>query len=87
MRINRKRQDLVSFEKVENIQTKLKLKAQAVADLMGISRNHYYICRMEGHVPIFRFQSLINALRLAIIEEQQDKLKLLDTIINSSDDD
>ena len=85
VRINRKRQDLVSFNKVFNIQTKLQLKAQTVADLMAVSRNHYYIYKMEGHLPIFRFQSLVNALRLAIIEEQQDKLKLLDDIINQED--
>lgn len=86
VRINRKRQDLVSFNKVFNIQTQLKLKAQTVADLMGVSRNHYYIYKMEGLVPIFRFQSLINALRLAIIEEQQERLQLLDSIINAEED-
>lgn len=85
MRLHKRRQDLVSFQKVINIKESLQLRAGAVASMLGVSQNQYSVYNKEGLVPIFRFQSLVNALRLAIIEEQQDKLKLLDTIINQED--
>ena len=86
MRLYKRRQDLVSFQKVINIKEGLKLRAGEVAAMLGVSQNQYSVYNKEGHLPIFRFQSLVNALRLAIIEEQQDKLKLLDSIINSQED-
>ena len=86
MRINKKRQDLVEFSKVESIKENLKIKVKDISQLLGVSVGAYHQYRNEGHLPIFRFQSLVNALRLAIIEEQQDKLKLLDSIINNNDD-
>jgi predicted transcriptional regulator len=85
MRLNRKRQDLVSFNKINNLKNNLNIKAKDIADLLGVSKACYHQYKDEGHLPIFRFQSLVNALRLAIIEEQQDKLKLLDSIINQED--
>ena len=86
MRLYKRRQDLVSFQKVINIKEGLKLRAGEVAAMLGVSQNQYSVYNKEGHLPIFRFQSLVNAIRLAIIEEQQDKLKLLDSIINSQED-
>ena len=86
MRINRKRTDLVAFSKIESIKDNLNIKAKDLADLLGVSGAAFHLYRKEGHLPIFRFQSLVNALRLAIIEEQQDKLRLLDNVINSDDD-
>ena len=86
MRLYKRRQDLVSFQKVINIKEALKLRAGEVAAMLGVSQNQYSVYNKEGHLPIFRFQSLVNAIRLAIIEEQQDKLKLLDSIINSQED-
>ena len=85
MRLNKKRTDLVSFNKINNLKNNLNIKAKDIADLLGVSKACYHQYKDEGHLPIFRFQSLVNALRLAIIEEQQDKLKLLDTIINQED--
>lgn len=86
MRINKRRQDLVSFQKVINIKEALKLRAGDIARILGVSQNQYSVYNKEGYLPIFRFQSLVNALRLAIIEEQQDKLRLLDSIINSQEE-
>jgi hypothetical protein len=86
-RISKRRQDLVSFQKVINIKEALNLRAGQLADMLGVSQNQYSVYNKEGHLPIFRFQSLVNALRLAIIEEQQQRLQLLDSIINSNDDD
>lgn len=86
MRINKKRGDLVEFSKIESIKKNLNLKVNDVANLLGVSVAAYHQYKNEGHLPIFRFQSLLNALRLAIIEEQQEKLKLLDSIVNSDCD-
>ena len=85
-RVSKRRQDLVSFQKVINIKEALKLRAGQVADMLGVSQNQYSVYNKEGLVPIFRFQSLVNALRLAIIEEQQERLQLLDSIINAEED-
>ena len=85
MRINRKRTDLVAFSKVDSIKDNLNIKAKDVASLLGVTSAAYHLYKKEGHLPIFRFQSLVNALRLAIIEEQQEKLRLLDSIINNND--
>jgi hypothetical protein len=80
--VNCKRKDLISYEKIYNLKDNLKLKQQDICSLLQVDNSTRFRYEKEGLVPLLRFQSIINALKIQAQEEYQARIKLIDDILN-----
>lgn len=68
---------MVSFEKVEKIRDKLKLKAKDVAVLLGVGTAQYTNYKRDYALPLTRFVAARDALLVQAEEEARTRRELI----------
>jgi transcriptional regulator with XRE-family HTH domain len=86
-RLNKGRLDLINITPLLELKDLLGLTATEIAELLGVTRTHYYRYTDEGKLPFFRFQSFVNAIKLSITQDAIERLHRIDKIINDFDED
>ncbi len=85
MRRNSKRYDMINVLPLLELQGLMKLKTYEVAELIGVSNNQYFKYKRRGLMPLYRFHSFVNGIKLQVTEEAIRRLNIIDKTIAEAD--